>query len=159
MEKSGEAVKADINRNHTLWPAACQMAIILGYTPVLTQRNAASSDAWRLIWRSLRDHPILGLTRGWLALETYWECGCYIRYILHQAEAVRKPETRELVETIVAHSMVELSGSLRGAWSELSGLAVQKLRHIGYYEDVLEYAAATEAGTEEDDHGDPDVME
>lgn len=158
MEKSGEAVKADINRNHTLWPAACQMALTLGYSPVFTQRDAESSDAWRLFWRSVKAHPIPGFARGWLALEMYWECGCYIKYILHQAEAVRTPETRELVEKIVAHSMEELSSSQRGAWGELSGLAVQKLRHIGYYEDVLDYAAAVESGTAEDHPEEPEAM-
>jgi hypothetical protein len=158
MEKSGEALKAEINRNHPLWPAACQMALILGYSPVITQRDAASSDAWRLFWRSVKDHPILGLARGWLALEMYWECGCYIKYVHHQAEAVRKPETQELVEKIITHSMEDLSRSVRGAWGELSGLAVQKLRHIGYYEDVLDYAAAALPGIAEDDPGESEII-
>jgi len=152
-------VKAPINRSHPHWPAACQMAMTLGYAPVFIQRGDASSDAWRLFWRSVQAHPVQGLVRGWLALEIYWECVCYIQYILHQAEALRNPENRELVDQIVAHCMEDLSANARGGWGELSGLAVQKLRHIVFYEDVKEYAAVFDDDSAGDDPEEPETIE
>ena len=137
-------MKAVINTQDSQWPALYHLAADLGFSPERSGNAAGSASAHGLFWRFIRSHPFSGWIRGWLALEVYWECNCYIRYLLHQAEAIQNDDNVPLVRQIIRHAQEDLAFSARDAWGELSGLSVQKLRHVRYYEDVVGYLADTE---------------
>lgn len=138
-------MKAVINTEDSQWPALYHLAADLGFSPERSGNAAGSADVRRLLWRFIRSHPFKGWVRGWLALEGYWECNCYIRYLLRQAEAVQHGDNAPLIRQIIRHAQEDLAFSHRDAWGELSGLSVQKLRHVRYYEDVFDYLAEREA--------------
>jgi len=138
-EKSGGQMKAEIGMDHPKWPAIYRMAKALGFDPVLSETATESEEAGHLMMLFLKNHFFPKWGRIYPALEEYWECNYYSRYIWRQAVQVQNSDNELLAKQMLRHGYEDLAFKSRESWEELSGLAVQKLRHLSYYETAVAY--------------------
>ena len=71
------------------------------------------------------------------AIEEYYACLCYIRYLNQSAERVADAGNEDFVLRILEQGRVSLAHSQKEEWPELAGLWNQKLLHLRYYEELF----------------------
>ena len=83
-------------------------------------------------WRWLRLAAATGI---------YWECRLHIDMLCDEADQVRTESNAELTYQILDYTRFYLVKESTKDWPELGGLAIQKLRHLDYHEEIKTWDA------------------
>ena len=117
------------------WPAQMRFCVRLGIPAWAMPEEGTSTHVRRRVITFLFHKP-------WLAyrlLPAYMEyCDCRLHMSLLQREAnrIRTSSNNDLVDHILSQTGLHLIRESQRDWSELCGLASQKLMHLRYHEDM-----------------------
>ena len=66
----------------------------------------------------------------------YFDFRTHVLFLYHHAEGVRNDKNSELADDIIKSACASMKGEAKGDWPEISGLAAQKLAHLGYHDEL-----------------------
>lgn len=134
-----------INLEDKYWPAYYRLAKALCCKNIVLQRQRKPMSFFVFLCICLKDISIKNKLKLFSALNEYWECLYYLKFLLSRARMIENPENANLIAHIIQHCSKDLAFVQRKAWGELVALAYQKLLHVVYYEKADAFKADVEA--------------
>lgn len=126
-----------LDRNSPGWPAQWRFCLALGLRPNFDGPPSEAFSFKKAIRSYLSARPIYQWGKVLQAIEEYYACLCYIRYLNQSAERVADAGNEDFVLRILEQGRVSLAHSQKEEWPELAGLWNQKLLHLRYYEELF----------------------
>ena len=122
------------------WPAGERFCRCLGIKANQGRREGETFSLPRTALAYLARKPWYWY-RLFPALDEYWLCKHFIRMINWEADKYRNEKNAGLADSIVRQARQNLDRESPKDWPELGGLAVQKLAHLRYYEELKDKQA------------------
>jgi hypothetical protein len=129
-----------LSQEYPLWPALWRLALRLGLQPRLTDRPPACGSVAGVLRELFSRTPPRRWPLLFPALTEYWICRFHLQAVGRQAAAATNRQNHILVAHILRRHRANLAREMPGDWSELTGLSIQKLLHLTYYEEMAERA-------------------
>ena len=117
------------------WSAEGRMCKSMDISVSYTPDDRSITDFSRAVLQKLISKPWY-LFRFIPAYFDYCECKSYLLWLQEEANKVRTKGNSDLVDHILLRTGEHLVRESKKDWSELCGLATQKLVHLQYHEEL-----------------------